>query len=360
MDRTRAPSGDSAIFNFRRSGWEGLRHHRGRTAVLVLVGVITVVAGLVGAVRKIGEFQQLDFRVVPVDEGLRIVSVAPRSGAWRAGLAQGDVITSVGEGETPLSEIRDLSTLLYSKRVWILTVQRADVTREVAYYPPPTQVDVRYLLVAFAAMFTLMVAAAVYIGHPTAHAGRFLALSQALFLTLVIPIPSTFDASWQLLLLLRDFGRLALPALLVVFFATFPQRTLTNFWLALAFIPSLTIAAGRTALAIGALPPVVGNVLLPEMLEGLSALLIIAGVVAASALAIHAYLRSRGDPTRRRQVEWVALGAAAGFIPYLLLSVIPLLAGAEYEILSWIALLPLALVPLGVASSLLEFRLWVL
>ena len=66
----------------------------------------------------------------------------------------------------------------------------------------------------------------------------------------------------------------------------------------------------------------------------------------------------RGDPTRRRQVEWVALGAAAGFAPYLLLSLIPQLAGAELEVLTWISLLPLTLVPLGVASSLLEFRLW--
>jgi signal transduction histidine kinase len=34
------------------------------------------------------------------------------------------------------------------------------------------------------------------------------------------------------------------------------------------------------------------------------------------------------------------------------------LAGAELELLTWLSLLPLTLVPLGVASSLLEFRLW--
>jgi len=353
---SRTPSADSAVFAFPRPGRDGLRRARGRTAALLVIGAITVAAGLVGAVRKIGEFQKLDFRVAATAAGLEIVSVAPRSGAARAGLAQGDVILAVGD--TPAREIRDLSSTLYAKRVWILTVRNAAGQRDVAYYPPPTRIDARYLLVAFAAMFTLVVAAAVYAGQPSGHAGRFLALAEALFAALVIPAPTTFDASWQPLLLLRDFGRLALPALLVVFFATFPQRTLSNFWLSLAFIPSLLVAAGRTALAVGALPPVVGNVLLPEMLEGLSALLIIAGVVAALALAVRAYLRSRGDPTRRRQVEWVALGAAAGFTPYLVLSVIPQLAGAEYEILTWVALLPLTLVPLGVASSLLEFRLW--
>ena len=73
---------------------------------------------------------------------------------------------------------------------------------------------------------------------------------------------------------------------------------------------------------------------------------------------MRAYVSYKSDPTRRRQVEWVALGAAAGFAPYLLLSLIPQLAGADLEVLTWISLLPLALVPLGVASSLLEFRLW--
>lgn len=356
MDRREHLSGDSASFALPRGRLRGLREHPALSTLLILTGTLTVVAGLVGAVRRVAQFQQLDFRAVPSADGLLVLSVVPRSGAARAGLAWGDTIASV-DGTRPQS-VAELDRALFAHRVSVLDVERRGIHREVAYYPPAPQVDVHYLLVAFAVMFTLVVAGLVYLGYPTSHAGRFLALAQALFAAVVIPAPSPSFPGDQLLLLARDFGRLALPPLLVIFFATFPRVMLPRLARAAAFVPSAIIAAGRTALAVGFFPPVAGNVLLPEALDGATAILVVVGVAAAAALAIRSYLSSRGDPTRRRQVEWVALGAAAGFTPYLLLSLIPQLAGAELEVVSWIALLPLALVPLGVASSLIEFRLW--
>ncbi|HVN76617.1 MAG TPA: ATP-binding protein [Thermoanaerobaculaceae bacterium] len=353
----RAPvSLDSAHFVLPRRGWLKLHEHRGRSAVLALAGVIAVSAGLIGAERRVSEFQRLDFRTMRADRSYVVLSVGLRSGAARAGLAPGDEIVAI-DG-VPAASVDDLERALYSRRISTLSVVREGKARDVAYYPPVPQVDVRYLLVAFAAMFTLAVAGVVYLGHPTAHAGRFLALAEALFPAVVVPFPLEPDTSWQLLLLIRDFGRLALPPLLVVFFASFPARIRRFSWLWLAFVPSLAVAAGKTALAAGLLPPVVGDVMLPDAFDTATAVLAIVGVVAAAGLSVRTYVSYRSDPTRRRQVEWVALGAAAGFAPYLLLSLIPQLAGAEFEVLTWISLLPLALVPLGVASSLLEFRLW--
>jgi two-component system NtrC family sensor kinase len=347
---------DSATFVLPRRGWLKLHEHRGRSLVLLLAGIVATAAGLLGAVRRVDEFQRLDFRTLREAEGYLVVSVGLRSGAARAGLAPGDVI--VGLDGAPAATIDDLEHSLYARRVSTLSVRREGRVRDLAYYPPVPQVDVRYLLVAFAAMFTLAVAAVVYLGHPTPQAGRFLALAEALFAAVVVPIPHDSSASWQLLLLIRDFGRLALPPLLVVFFASFPARIKRFSWLWAAFIPSFAVAALRTGLATGLVPPVVGDVLVADELDGATAVLAVLGVLAAAALSVRTYVSNRSDPTRRRQVEWVALGAAAGFAPYLLLSLIPQWAGAELEVLTWISLLPLALVPLGVASSLLEFRLW--
>ena len=347
---------DSAHFVLPRRGWVKLHEHRTRSLVLALAGIAAVSAGLIGAERRVSEFQRLDFRALRAVKSYIILSVNPRSGAARAGLAAGDTIVAV-DG-TPAATIDDLDRALYSRRVSTLSTVHQGKPRDLAYYPPVPQVDVRYLLVAFAAMFTLAVAGVVYLGHPTPHAGRFLALAEALFPAVVVPFPIEPDASWQLLLLVRDFGRLALPPLLVVFFASFPAPIRRFSWLWLTFAPSVAVAAGRTALAAGLLPPVLGDVLLPEAFDSATAVLAVLGVVAAAALSVRAYVIYKTDPTRRRQVEWVALGAAAGFAPYLLLSLIPQLAGAELEVLTWISLLPLALVPLGVASSLLEFRLW--
>ena len=356
MMDTPQPSSDSSRFII--PTWrEGRRHQRpARSITLLVMGIVVGAAGLLGFLRQVGEFQRLDFQATRSPEGFLIVGVAPRSGAARASLTWGDSIVAI-EG-VPATATRDLETALYARNVSHLTLVRDGVARDVLYYPPTPQIDVRYLLVAFAAMFTLVVAGIVFVGYPTPHAGRFLALAEALFAAIVVPPLRQDDALWQLLLLLRDFGRLALPPLLVVFFATFPFRVLANHWLMLAFVPSLLVAAARTFSAVGGIPPVVGDVIVPEALDAATAVLAFAGVAAAAALAVTAYVVSRGDPTRRRQVEWVALGAAAGFAPYLLLSLIPQLAGAELEVLTWISLLPLTLVPLGVASSLLEFRLW--
>lgn len=349
-------SGDSVHFVLPGRGWLKLHEHRARSLVLAVAGVVSVAAGLIGAERRVSEFQRLDFRAIRVVRSFTVLSVSPRSGAARAGIAPGDAIVAVDA--TAAAELDDLERALYSRRVSTLSILRDGKVRDVAYYPPVPQVDVRYLLVAFAAMFTLAVAGLVYLGHPTAHAGRFLALAEALFPAVVVPFPLEPDSSWQLLLLIRDFGRLALPPFLVVFFASFPAPIKRFSWLWVTFIPSLAVAIGRTVLAAGLLPPVVADVLLPEALDSATAVLAVFGVIAAAALSVRAYVSYKSDPTRRRQVEWVALGAAAGFAPYLLLSLIPQLAGADLEVLTWISLLPLALVPLGVASSLLEFRLW--
>ena len=347
---------DSTRFVLPRRGWAKLHEHRTRSLVLLVAGVVAATAGLMGAERRVGEFQRLDFQALRGPQGFVVVGVSPRSGAARAGLLQGDTVAAI-EG-VPTARIDDLERTLYSRPVSTLSLTRDGKTREIAYYPPPPQVDVRYLLVAFAAMFTLSVAGLVYLGHPTPHTGRFLALAEALFPAVVVPFPIEPDSSWQLLLLIRDFGRLALPPLLALFFASFPKPIKRFAWLWLAFVPSAAVAAGRTALASGVLPPVLADVLLPDAFDTATAVLAVLGVVAAAALSVRAFISTRGDPMRRRQVEWVALGAAAGFAPYLLLSLIPQWAGAELEVLTWISLLPLALVPLGVASSLLEFRLW--
>jgi len=351
-----ASSGELARLALPSRSWLERHQRPARSLLLLVLGAVAAVAGLVGAARRVGEFQQLDFRVVPVEEGLLVLEVAPRSGAARAGLVWEDVI--VGVDGASVSDPEQFERALFSRRISTLSVVHQGQRREIAYYPPAPRVDVQYLLVAFAAMFTLAVAGIVFLGHPSPQSSRFLLLAEALFAAVVIPFPSLPASGWQLLLLVRDFGRLALPPLLVTFFAGFPAGASTPRFLSLAFLPSVGVAIGRTGVALGVLPPVVGSIELLDLFDRATAVLAVLGVAAAAVLAVVAYVRHRTDPTRRRQVEWLALGAAAGFAPYLLLSLIPQMAGAELEILTWLSLLPLTLVPLGVASSLLEFRLW--
>lgn len=351
MDKT---SADSAAFPKPFFPLAALRAHTARSLLLLAIGVLAVVTGLLGVMQQVGQFQRLDFRVVALPEGLFVTKVAPHSGAARAKLNRGDLILSV-DGE-PVKTLSDLEAAVFRARVVTLTLRRGLAENDVAYYAPPVRVDVRYLLVAFATMFSLLVGAGVYLQRPSAHAARFFVLTATLFPTVAIAgqqeIPS------QELLLARDLGRLFLPPLLVLFFGLFPVVVLRP-WARLAlFVPSALVAGGKVFLALGFLPPVFGNVVVPDFLDQATALLVVVGVVVAGFVAGKVYPRLRSDPTRRRQLEWVAAAAAAGFIPYLLLSLLPQLAGAKLEVLSWLSLLPLTLVPLGIASSLLEFRLW--
>lgn len=347
-------SSDSAAFPVPKVAVDALSRYPARSFLLVAVGAVAVLSGLLGVMQRVSQFRRLDIRVVPVTQGFLVTQVQPKSGAARAGLSRGDLIVAV-DGKA-VSGLQAFEEALFQARVVNLSVVRGAVTRELAYYAPPIQVDVRYLLVAFAAMFTLLVATGVYLRQPSAHSARFFALASALFPTVAISGEPETIAQW--LLLVRDFGRLFLPPLLVLFFGLFPVVVLSPRVRVAVFAPSLLLAAAKFLQSAGFLPPVAGGIVIPDALDQLMAVLVVTGVVAAVVVAVKVYTRARSDPTRRRQVEWVAAAAAAGFIPYLLLSLIPQLAGAELELLSWLALLPLALVPLGVASSLLEFRLW--
>ncbi len=94
MNRRRASLSDSAAFVLPRHGWRKLHEHPVLSAFLLILGLLTVIAGLAGAVRRVGEFQQLDFQVVELDDirrDLRLGMGPCQAGfcAYRAsGLAQ--------------------------------------------------------------------------------------------------------------------------------------------------------------------------------------------------------------------------------------------------------------------------------
>ena len=352
------PSGDLARLALPSRSWLGRHRHPLRSILLLALGAVAAVAGLMGAVRRVGEFQQLDFRVVPVPEGLLVVEVAPRSGAARAGLVWEDVL--VGPRRRRCQQPRGAGA-------GAAVPPHFDPQRD----PPGPAARDRLLPAGTAcrrAVLARRVCRDVHIGdrrrrlpghipHPT----RAVSCSwpRRCSRPSSSRSPQQPDAGWQL----PAAGPRPRPP------CPCPPCWSSS---SLGFRPASSLLAGspspssrrwawplgRTGMTLGLLPPVLGNVLLFEFLDRISVLLAFLGVAAAAALAVVAYVRHRANPTRRRQVEWVALGAAAGFTPYLLLSLIPQMAGAELEVLTWVSLLPLTLVPLGVASSLLEFRLW--
>ncbi|MFN3414191.1 MAG: PDZ domain-containing protein, partial [Thermoanaerobaculum sp.] len=164
------PASDSTAFPVPKVAVGALSAHPARSLFLLAVGLLAVIAGLLGVMQRVSLFRKLDMRVISTSQGLLLTYVQAKSGAFRAGLARGDLIVAV-DGR-PVARPEELEESLFRSRVVTLTVMQGNATREIAYYAPPVHVDVRYLLVAFAAMFSLLVATVVYLRQPSSHAAR--------------------------------------------------------------------------------------------------------------------------------------------------------------------------------------------
>jgi two-component system, NtrC family, sensor kinase len=64
------------------------------------------------------------------------------------------------------------------------------------------------------------------------------------------------------------------------------------------------------------------------------------------------------DARARRQLEWAALGMFVGLTPYLCLALLPGWLGIRFEPFAWLAVLPVAAIPLALLAALREYRLW--
>jgi two-component system NtrC family sensor kinase len=72
-----------------------------------------------------------------------------------------------------------------------------------------------------------------------------------------------------------------------------------------------------------------------------------------------AYTYRTAAAVGKKQIKWIYLGMALGFVPFLLVYLVPyLVIGSVKPIYSTISILPLALIPLAFAVSILKYKLW--
>src|SRR5205085_3533503 len=72
-----------------------------------------------------------------------------------------------------------------------------------------------------------------------------------------------------------------------------------------------------------------------------------------------AYTYRTSAAVGRKQIKWIYLGMCLGFLPFLLVYIVPYLAfGSVKPLYTTISILPLALIPLAFAVSILKYKLW--
>jgi two-component system, NtrC family, sensor kinase len=336
----------SAVTSARSSGLYPAVGLRMRRVGLLVVGALALAVAVTSLVRTTRSFFVLDFGVTWVRGAIQVDLAPVGSSAQVAGLEEGDLIMAI---DGVAVERLDDPLFVLAAGSHTLTVRgRFGDERQASFHAPPPRVDAVYLTRSLVAVFGLGCALWAVLGTRRREATTFLALAVASLVVAAIP-HRTADAETALGVLHRAAGA-GVPFLLLRFFAVFPERRPS-----LKLYDLLTVAAMAIAAATALVPG--GQVWWPAVAAGLRGVFGIALAVGA-ALHVRRWRASIRVARVRRQIEWVALGMFIGLAPYAAVVVLPRWLGVWFEPFTWLAVLPVAAVPLGFLAALVEYRLW--
>jgi two-component system NtrC family sensor kinase len=330
-----------------------------RLAAAVALTVLVTVLGAVDVVRKVDSFRTVGFRADAAEGIWRVATVADAG----TGLLPGDGILLVGgAGATTGMELRQRLLTADSARV---TVLRAGELLEVSYQRPRPQVDLPYLVLALSGVLYLILGLYALFHGRRAPSGLFFLwclASAAVYLCTRVP-GTPVDGLVQASYAVEELGRLLLPPLTLHLFLVFPapllgarSRRLVPF----LYLPATALVALQADLLLTDGRLFFGGVTTASLraFDRLEVALL-AGFALAALAALARQLSVRREWAERRQLQWIAVGVFAGYLPFVVLYAVPWVLRAELP--PWTAVvgtLPLALVPLTFAWAVLRFRLW--
>jgi two-component system, NtrC family, sensor kinase len=341
---------------------------RARPLRLLLALILTAAAVVWGGLsfeRKVATFQPLGFQAEVPGGFARVIRVEDAGTALRPG----DQVLLVDGAEVAAPP--ELARRLKAKDESHLTVLRAGSLVEVAYHRPPLAVDFPYVLLALISVGYLLIGLYTLLRQGGRQGFLFYVwcLASAL-LYLLTPVPPA-DALYRWVYGGDELARLLLPALTLHLFLVFPAPLARRFARAIPFVylPAAVFAAlqldlflfhGRFLFG----RPTAGAFALLDQWEiahlvlfGLASIAILLWRLARPPEGALGHLGTPG--WQQRQLRWIVFGMAGGYLPFFVLYVTPLLLGLRRPaLLTTMAVLPLALVPLAFAYAILRYKLW--
>jgi hypothetical protein len=256
-------------------------------------------------------------------------------------------------------------------------VLRSGELFELSYRRPPLAIDWPYLVLALIGAVYLLIGVYTALRERRAEARLFYLWCLASAAVYLFTPSGLGDAFGRWLYGLEEVARALLPPLTLHLFLVFPRplRALAGAgstageraaapggvrWVAFLYLPAaalltlhgwLMLGAGRgvsSATVASALPLLDRASLVHLVAFSLTAL-----VVLGLRLARHR------EWEEHRQLQLIAVGLAAGYVPFLLLYVVPFTLGAGMPALvAAAAVAPLAVVPLTFSWAILRYKLW--
>ena len=349
---------------------------RQRWIFLVALLLATLVTALAASsvYRRVETFQPLGFTGHSEGAGVVVDRVTHPA----TGLQLGDQIFMI-RGR----EVEEAARQLRARSESRLLLTRDGQVREVLYRRPALNLDWPFLVLTLVGAGYLLIGLYTLFKHRPSTGRRqagflfFLWCLASAGLYLLSPVflvtghgePDGLD---KIVYLGDLMARLALPALTLHLFLVFPDplprsaRGVARLRGALPFVylPAAVLALlhvdlvaydgghlFRTGLGTGIARGV-------ELLQNLELVHWVAFGLAAVGLLGLRLLRQK-NWEKRRQVQWIAVGMAGGYIPFAVLYLVPWLFGFRAaEGVQVAAVLPLGLVPLAFAYAILRYKLW--
>ncbi|MBK5259662.1 MAG: PAS domain S-box protein [Thermoanaerobaculia bacterium] len=327
----------------------------------VLIGLLTVgvvLGAFVSFQRKRNSFERIDFKSERSNGVIVVKSVDPGSQAEAAGLKPGDRIWLIGE--TPSSEIGGLrKTLRQIGQPIPIVVARGNETLTLTYRAPDLKIDYSYLILSFIGFLYLAIGLFTLFRGDTRESSLFYFVTLFSFIVYVYTPAGDIDWSYKALQLVEELARVFLPPLTLHFFLLFPRPVLRHRGaIAALYIPPLLLALWNIDLLI------FGNAIFVASPQRSLELIqrweyVDFFVYFTLAILALAFTYRRAAAIGKKQIKWIYLGTALGFVPFLAIYVVPyLINGSVGPIYATISILPLAFIPLAFAVSILRYKLW--
>jgi two-component system NtrC family sensor kinase len=320
--------------------------------------MVLVVGAFASFQRKRSSFERIDFTFTRRNGIVVVKSVDPGSNAEAAGLRSGDQILVVGD--TPSTEIEGLQkTLRRIGQQVPMVVMRGTRAFKLTYRVPELKVDYSYLILSFIGFLYLAIGLFTLFRGGRRESTLFFFVTLLSFIVYVYTPAGDIDTLYKVLQIVEDFATIILPPLTLSFFLVFPRPIVrhrgvfTAMWVPPALLAAwdvdLLLFDNRIALA----SPFRSFELIQRWEIAHFAIYFTLAVVAL------AYTYRTAAPVGRKQIKWIYLGMILGFLPFLAVYIVPYLAfGSVKPIYSTISILPLALIPLAFAVSILKYKLW--
>jgi two-component system NtrC family sensor kinase len=340
-----------------------------RIGIALIVGVTLALAGLgIANIVTRATWRDVEDGALWANRqrGLTAVEVAPGGPASQAGITRGDILLSA-DGATVRTA--DDAVAAIADKAPGTPIRYAIARGDANYTTVVTLAAVAsssplYFVLASVGLFTLFIGAVVRVRRPSDDATlHFFWLSVAFFGWFTFSFNGRLDRLDRVFYWGDVVATALLPPLLLHFASRFPKRppapSRRSAAFALLYAAGVALILARVGVEAAAGRRVIGGAAFASGIDILDRTELV--FLSLCALGTSAVLTRASQTvtslTGRRQLRWIAWGAALGVGPFALGYALPWALGANPPLALQLTAIPLGLVPLAFASAIVRYRL---